>query len=215
MIGTQNANSDVGVEPSESRLPFCPQCQYSLRGLPATHRCPECGLGFDAESLMWIAKYRGLHWRPDWRLLVAAPSSFVGPLLLFLICYFSKYDLMGIFIAVLNIVLGLHQTWQWYDRRYRSLPFLALLPDGIWFRDGTNRVRSIEWESVGHAVDDPITGLLIKNAKGYPAAVADVFSSRNDLQVAIRTITARLESRMKTDLESHPMSGVRDDELTT
>ncbi len=25
----------------------CPRCNYSLRGLPATHACPECGLRFD------------------------------------------------------------------------------------------------------------------------------------------------------------------------
>jgi hypothetical protein len=38
------------LAPGGSRtLPFdrCPRCRYSLRGLPANHFCPECGLEYD------------------------------------------------------------------------------------------------------------------------------------------------------------------------
>ena len=31
----------------------CPVCRYDLRGLPAEHRCPECGLGIDDSMRTW------------------------------------------------------------------------------------------------------------------------------------------------------------------
>jgi hypothetical protein len=35
-------------------LSECPSCQYSLCGLPAPHRCPECGLAYDAHTFAWV-----------------------------------------------------------------------------------------------------------------------------------------------------------------
>lgn len=32
-------------------LDNCPECGYSLEGLPAEHRCPECGLFYDELSV--------------------------------------------------------------------------------------------------------------------------------------------------------------------
>lgn len=31
----------------------CPICAYSLRGLPAVHRCPECGLECDSNAIVF------------------------------------------------------------------------------------------------------------------------------------------------------------------
>lgn len=31
----------------------CPRCNYNLRGLPAHHRCPECGLEYDEHTRIW------------------------------------------------------------------------------------------------------------------------------------------------------------------
>ena len=33
----------------------CPQCGYSLEGLPASHRCPECGAPYTRELLVFRA----------------------------------------------------------------------------------------------------------------------------------------------------------------
>ena len=88
--------------PIESRLPFCPRCQYSLHGLPAAHRCPECGLEFDAESRMWVAHFCGFCWRPDWRLIVAVLGILVGLLVAVLFSFFKR-NLMGAFIALMNL----------------------------------------------------------------------------------------------------------------
>ncbi len=40
-------------------LTRCPQCKYSLKGLPADHRCPECGFEYDAETAMWKGRLDG------------------------------------------------------------------------------------------------------------------------------------------------------------
>jgi hypothetical protein len=34
------------------RVEFCPQCDYSLKGLPAKGTCPECGRGYDSEFII-------------------------------------------------------------------------------------------------------------------------------------------------------------------
>ena len=36
-----------------SRPDNCPRCHYSLRGLPESHRCPECGFPYGQETLVW------------------------------------------------------------------------------------------------------------------------------------------------------------------
>ncbi len=37
-------------------LTRCPQCRYSLKGLPADHRCPECGFEYDADTAIWESR---------------------------------------------------------------------------------------------------------------------------------------------------------------
>ncbi len=37
-------------------LTWCPQCKYSLKGLPANHSCPECGFEYDAETAIWESR---------------------------------------------------------------------------------------------------------------------------------------------------------------
>jgi hypothetical protein len=36
---------------SRSSCQLCLNCGYSLRGLPKSHICPECGVGYDIESV--------------------------------------------------------------------------------------------------------------------------------------------------------------------
>jgi hypothetical protein len=43
------------VVPTRSRLPvleICPECGYSLRGLPGEGRCPECGAAYDGTMIV-------------------------------------------------------------------------------------------------------------------------------------------------------------------
>ncbi len=37
-------------------ISHCPECGYSLQGLPARHRCPECGFAYDEHTQVWRPK---------------------------------------------------------------------------------------------------------------------------------------------------------------
>ena len=41
------------------RLEACPRCEYSLIGLPAQHRCPECGFEYDGRTFVLTGISRG------------------------------------------------------------------------------------------------------------------------------------------------------------
>jgi hypothetical protein len=41
--------------PSGEPLTKCPICRYDLTGLPASHRCPECGFEYDETTVVWYA----------------------------------------------------------------------------------------------------------------------------------------------------------------
>lgn len=34
-------------------ISHCPECGYSLQGLPPRHRCPECGFAYDENTQVW------------------------------------------------------------------------------------------------------------------------------------------------------------------
>lgn len=47
---TTDPDTAANASPAASR---CPRCRYPLIGLPANHVCPECGLRYDEDSLIW------------------------------------------------------------------------------------------------------------------------------------------------------------------
>ena len=49
--------SFTGFAPTGTKL--CPQCDYDLQNLPAAHRCPECGLQYDDQTLVWVVDAKG------------------------------------------------------------------------------------------------------------------------------------------------------------
>jgi len=53
-MNNHKAGEFEGFQPSRSTL--CPGCDYDLRGLPTEHECPECGLTYDRETLVWTGR---------------------------------------------------------------------------------------------------------------------------------------------------------------
>lgn len=64
----------------------CPQCDYSLRGLPRRHQCPECGFTYD-ESMFVLYGWPGRGKRPVvWRTLIAVGAELpIAVFILFLV----------------------------------------------------------------------------------------------------------------------------------
>ena len=74
MTEAQTADSPPAATPEPAEL-FCPQCGYSLRGIEAAPRCPECGLEIDREDfarsrIPWVyRRHIGrfvAYWRTVW-----------------------------------------------------------------------------------------------------------------------------------------------------
>lgn len=49
-MSRQSDTTTAGPPPPPDRYDRCARCRYALRGLPAEHACPECGLRYDTRS---------------------------------------------------------------------------------------------------------------------------------------------------------------------
>lgn len=85
-------------------LTTCPVCDYPLAGLPAAHRCPECGFEFDELTRAW-------RWtRPRWMvvMLIVVVGMFVlfVPVQLWALFFGRAADWLTCFSALLYAGLG-------------------------------------------------------------------------------------------------------------
>lgn len=58
-----------------SCLTRCPVCSYDLRGLPVSHRCPECGFPYDKKTASWRP---GTPWKGYGAVLAVSVAGVVG-----------------------------------------------------------------------------------------------------------------------------------------
>ena len=138
-----------------ARLPFCPRCRYSLRGLPGAGRCPECGLAYDDESRMSVApKGRAYRWQTRWLLISAVISIIASLLMAASAALNSGGSNRGLFkFSVVYVGLGIFGFWRWHRFRYGPPMFLGLMPDGLWYCDVLNRNRFLPWWRIDSALD--------------------------------------------------------------
>ncbi|MCO6435760.1 MAG: hypothetical protein J5J06_01580 [Phycisphaerae bacterium] len=122
----------MNVAESEAKPAFecCVRCRYSLKGLPARHACPECGLRFDEKC----ALYRATNARQvlilwcvilggGWVSLRNLPAFFKSGRL-------SAWDAVGAIAAALWIVFVVVGVL-FVFRRYRQGYKVAVMTDGL------------------------------------------------------------------------------------
>jgi hypothetical protein len=139
----------------------CPICNYRLRGLPARHRCPECGFAYDADTRVWRARGFG-RFAGLWTVVCAmgigaamlglsSNPSLLATLLLWAVILFC--GLMGFG----NVLL------------FRRRPFVALTHEGLHIREHWFTVRTVPWEQIGKIERQPNLGagtLIVHDPRG-------------------------------------------------
>jgi hypothetical protein len=159
----------------ENRLPHCPMCRYSLQGLPSEHRCPECGLAFDAASRLWLDPF----W-PGWRAFLSDvfgrdASSRLRNLAQYAGLFLAMWVMSSITCAWMGLVLlFIVARTSFYDAQYRGI---ALVPDGVVVRKGRRDAKLYKWTEV--------VGVRAAGTRNY-LDVCQIVNSEIDLSPSIR-----------------------------
>ena len=143
--------AQVEQGPEESLLEKCPWCEYSLRGLPVVHHCPECGLEVDRR---WNRTFPVSLRRSTWRkvgvfLFWALLSTYV----IFAIYVTSMAQgARGFIFFVFTLPLGILISLGWAFYRLRKQPaFVAIGPRGLHVCDRHAKARTIPWKDIRQA----------------------------------------------------------------
>lgn len=121
------------------RLQTCPECEYSLAGLPAPHRCPECGFEYDEFACEWENR----SYRSQWLGGLASILVLLGFLWY---ARGSGISALSLFAGFCLLVTSLSVLVLWRLSKRRC--FVALTPDGIRVRNPTGDSGLIPWEGV-------------------------------------------------------------------
>ncbi len=181
------------------RLPFCPRCAYPLIGLPEAHQCPECGLPYDAASRMWTAVPGRWGLRRTINLCLGVLAIFLGTFHvvagLIMMLRSGMNRSLGIVSGPFLLVAAWYFLRAWRMDREPKSRFLAIVPDGIWYVDGTMSHRHLAWARVrsveSQSRDVEIALILHLTSIGKVAIPRDLISHA-DAQVAISLIRARI-----------------------
>lgn len=127
----------------------CPDCGYSLKGLPAQHRCPECGFPYDQRTRVWRPR------RP-WKIyiyVVGIPFLWISLLVNAYVHTFASPDrkdprlraaaTVEWIVLMTAPVVGLWRAW----RSTRRGRFAAITPKGIRARTKDLDI-DLAWEDI-------------------------------------------------------------------
>lgn len=133
----------------EATFDRCYRCNYSLKGLPAAHRCPECGEAYDESVRIW---------RPRRRYSISAVF-----LLLWGFFALRAWGAVGVALASGGkprlIDLGFGALWLaiaagagytiLQERRYGRLA--AIMREGVFIRDRGGPGQTVPWCDIADA----------------------------------------------------------------
>ncbi len=169
-------------------LDKCPQCNYSLKGLPANHICPECGLEYDERS----ERYARRVWHGA-GLLAGLAAMYLAIIIRDegLPPYGTNWDKTGfVLVLLLVVVWGL---WRGY-RSYRRGVVAAVLPGGLFVRDGRGEGKLHPWDTVSSpkVMWSHKSVTLDRSDSMLSVIVLSVFKSRADAERLVKQIQERL-----------------------
>lgn len=180
----------------------CARCRYSLRGLPANHACPECGLRFDERC----ALYRVTN--PKQVLVVWSMMLGLGVVSLRNLPYLadlsaaSAGETVAALLAALSVVFVPAGTW-FFIRRYRRGFDVAITSDGLMLRLPDSGDDLIPWKNIGGASikerrdgKAQVASILLKDKQKSVdiGGDANVFPKRSDVERFVQQVNERVHA---------------------
>lgn len=180
----------------------CVRCGYSLRGLPANHACPECGLRFDEDCELYPVT------NPKAVIAVWAcifGSGWVSLKNLPQVPHFielSAWDKLGAIAAVLWFVFVGFGAW-YLIKLYRSGQKVAITGDGLIIRLPAIKDDLIPWSKISGAMvkDAPANKpqtvrLIIKDGRKHLdiGGVVRLFPTRADSERFVNQVIERVNT---------------------
>lgn len=185
-------------------LDKCPECGYSLEGLPAEHRCPECGLFYDELSVPHKRVNRGAMGQAIgfgvgsvWIL-----SQLMGPVGM------ASAQLLYLFMIFYFVVLG----WFLYRlvKQHRRGALVVPLPQVLFIRLDNPFDERIAWERIARVSPNRATKgvtLFMKRSR-TTRDVAGVFKTDEDRDRFIEIATKRIvEAALREDEAARAAEG--------
>lgn len=171
-------------------LTRCPQCRYSLKGLPSNHRCPECGLQYDQDSAVFS------HTRPyEFIVLIACNVLLIWIVIKgwILDSDDSSFDWRILLACIALLLIGpvIYQIARHYSL-YRRGPMVAVLPQGL--RVQLDEQYDIPWNDIAEVLGkDKSKSVALKlHSQRLSVTIKDVFANdaqRHDFIAHIRRRT--------------------------
>ncbi|MCB9852519.1 MAG: hypothetical protein H6819_05450 [Phycisphaerales bacterium] len=170
----------------------CPICEYSLKGLPAVHACPECGFRYDTNTRIWIAEPRKKQ-PSDARVVIFIPLTVIG----FLAVRWAGPILGVILYLILLLLVG--AIIKLDDRRRSahpwSPPLIGIGVEVIFHRCSKGKVRIWPLQDIKDvrqliSSDGDVLCLELKDDRSR--MLKNSFRSSKAMQAFVDTAKARL-----------------------